>query len=272
MMRNYKIVGVAVLTGLVLAATGAWAAPAGEEAAAAADKPMVTDPTTGMQVTAPEYGGTLTQAYNLFGPNTDPSIAGPWAGFMISGVNERLVLGDWGLPRDEFSFTGWYVPNSVFRGNLAASWTQPDDRTLIVKIKPGIHWHDKAPMNGRELTAEDVVWVYRRHSGLLEFKPEYTQLVFALPWESIEATDRYTVVFKLTEPRLNMARAILADNGAWILPREVIEQRGDYTDWRNVVGTGPFMLTEHVERVSMTRTRNPNYHGFDEKYWRAATH
>ena len=69
----------------------------------------------------------------------------------------------------------------------------------------------------------------------------------------------YTVVFKLTEPRLTMARAIFADNGAWILPREVIEQRGDYTDWRNVVGTGPFMLTEHVERVSMTRTRNPNY-------------
>ena len=48
MMRNYKL-GVAVLIGLVLAATGAWAAPAGEEAAAAADKPMVTDPTTGMQ-------------------------------------------------------------------------------------------------------------------------------------------------------------------------------------------------------------------------------
>ena len=265
MMRNYKL-GVAVLIGLVLAATGAWAAPAGEEAAAAADKPMVTDPTTGMQVTAPEYGGTLTQAYNLFGPNTDPSIAGPWAGFMISGVNERLVLGDWGLPRDEFSFTGWYVPNSVLRGNLAASWTQPDDRTLIVKIKPDIHWHDKAPMNGRELTAEDVAWTYRRHSGLLEFEPEYTQLVFGLPWESIEATDRYTVVFKLTEPRLTMARAIFADNGAWILPREVIEQRGDYTDWRNVVGTGPFMLTEHVEGVSLTRTRNPNYHGFDEKY------
>ena len=87
-----------------------------------------------------------------------------------------------------------------------------------------------------------------------------------LPWESIEATDNYTVVFKLTEPRLGMVRAILAENTALVLPREVIEQHGDYTDWRNVVGTGPFMLTEHVENVSMTRTRNPNYHGFDEKY------
>ena len=63
-----------------------------------------------------------------------------------------------------------------------------------------------------------------------------------------------------------MARAILAQANIWILPPEVIEQYGDYTDWRNVVGTGPFMLTDYVEGVSMTRTRNPNYHDFDEKY------
>ena len=265
MIRNCRL-WVAVLIGFVLAATGAWASPAGEEQAVASDKPMVTDPTTGMQVTAPEYGGTLTYAYALFGENTDPSIAGGWAPFQLSGVNEQLVQGDWGLPRDEFGFTGNFVPTSVFRGNLAESWEQPDNRTFIVKIKPGIQWHDKAPMNGRELTAEDVAWAYRRHGGLLDWKPEYTERLFGLPWESIEATDRYTVVFKLTEPRLNMARAILAENTALVLPREVIEQHGDYTDWRNVVGTGPFMLTEHVEEVSMTRTRNPNYHGFDEKY------
>ena len=265
MIRNCRL-WVAVLIGFVLAATGAWASPAGEEQAAASDKPMVTDPTTGMQVTAPEYGGTFTYAYALFGKNTDPSIEGGWAGFQLSGVNENLVQGDWGLPRDEFGFTGNYVPTSVFRGNLAASWEQPDNRTFIVKIKPGIHWHDKAPMNGRELTADDVAWAYRRHGGLLDWKPEYTATLFGLPWESIEATDKYTVVFKLTEPRLGMVRAILAENTAWVLPREVIEQHGDYTDWRNVVGTGPFMLTEHIENVSMTRTRNPNYHGFDEKY------
>ena len=163
MIHNCRL-WVAAPIGLVLAATAAWAAPAGEEAAAAVDKPMVTDPTTGMQVTAPEYGGTLTYAYRFFGENTDPSITGGWAGFQLSGVNEQLVQGDWGLPRDEFSFTGYYVPTSTFRGNLAESWEQPDDRTFIVKIKPGIQWHDKAPMNGRELTAEDVAWAYRRPS------------------------------------------------------------------------------------------------------------
>ena len=265
MIRNCRL-WVAVLIGLVLAATGAWAAPAGEEAAAAADKPMVTDPTTGMQVTAPEYGGTLTYPYRLFGETVDPSITGAYAMWQIAGVNEKLAHGDWGRSRDETSFTGWYVPDAALTGNLAESWTQPDDRTLIVAIKPGIHWHDKPPVNGRELTAEDVAFTYRRLGGLLDFTPEATYELIGFPWESIKATDRYTVEFRLAQSRTGMVRAILAEVNTWLLPPEVIEQNGDYTDWRNVVGTGPFMLTDYVEGVSMTRTRNSNYHGFDEKY------
>ena len=50
---------LAVLFGLVLTATGLWASGAEEEPAAAMEKEMVTDPTTGEMVTAPEYGGTI---------------------------------------------------------------------------------------------------------------------------------------------------------------------------------------------------------------------
>ena len=50
----------AVALVFVLTATGLWAAGAEEEPAAAAEKEMVLDPTTGKMVTAPEYGGTLT--------------------------------------------------------------------------------------------------------------------------------------------------------------------------------------------------------------------
>ena len=52
--------GLAVLVGLVLAATGLWAGAEEEQPAAAADKQYVTDPVTGKVFTAPEYGGTLT--------------------------------------------------------------------------------------------------------------------------------------------------------------------------------------------------------------------
>ncbi|MDP7463180.1 MAG: hypothetical protein QF614_01690, partial [SAR324 cluster bacterium] len=74
----------------------------------------VTDPTTGKVVSAPEYGGTITYPYKLFGKTTDPSITGHYAGYQIYAVNEKLSKGDWGAPRDEVSFTGWYVPFSGF--------------------------------------------------------------------------------------------------------------------------------------------------------------
>ena len=45
---------------LALVATVTFASAAEEEPAAAMEKEMVTDPTTGEMVTAPQYGGTLT--------------------------------------------------------------------------------------------------------------------------------------------------------------------------------------------------------------------
>ena len=49
---------------LVMTATGLWAAGGSDsdDSAAAAEKEMVLDPTTGEMVSAPQYGGTLTWA------------------------------------------------------------------------------------------------------------------------------------------------------------------------------------------------------------------
>ena len=101
---------LAVLFGLVLAATGLWASPAGEEEPAAAmEKEMVTDPTTGNQVVnAPVYGGTLTYPHNRVSTNVDPFAVGFEAGWLIDGVNERLAYGNWGLD-SEVATVSWTV-------------------------------------------------------------------------------------------------------------------------------------------------------------------
>ena len=68
-----------------------------------------------------------------------------------------------------------------------------------------------------------------------------------LPWESITATDKYTVVMKLKEPPpLNTLSAILGKQ-TWIYPPEVLKEHGDAKDWRNLVGTGPYEMTDWVE-------------------------
>ena len=71
---------------------------------------------------------------------------------------------------------------------------------------------------------------------------------------------------KLTEPSINAQDSLIREAKDWILPAEVIERYGDYKDWRNVVGTGPFILTDYVEGVSKSYVKNPDYWGFDEKY------
>ena len=90
--------------------------------------------------------------------------------------------------------------------------------------------------------------------------------VTSIPFESITATDKWTVVMKLTELNLGALRLILIDGMTYIMPPEVIEQNGDTQDWRNLVGTGPFELTDIVEGSSMTYVKNPDYWGYDEKY------
>ena len=42
----------------------------------------------------------------------------------------------------------------------------PDDTTYVFNIRKGVHWHNKAPMNGRELTAYDVEYNFHRMLGL----------------------------------------------------------------------------------------------------------
>ena len=251
----------ATLLALILGASVLWVSPA-----VAAEKEMVRDPATGKMVTAPEYGGTLTFPSKNELLDQDPSIGGYWAQYQISGVQEKLAIVDWALPRDVFAMNTFLSPPEHFIGWLAESWSSPDLQTFIVKVRQGVRWHDKAPVNGRELTAEDVAWTYRRIGGLLDWKPEFNFSLRNFPWESIEATDRYTVVFKLTEPRLDLQDTVLADDGAWILPPEVIEQHGNYSDWRNVVGTGAYQLDDFQPGVRKRWVRNPDYWGFDEKY------
>ena len=260
---------LAVLFGLVLAATGLWASPAGEEEPAAAmEKEMVTDPTTGNQVVAPSYGGTLTLPYNQkdLAP-IDPFYDGGRAQWWISGVNDKLGIGNWAIDRDKFGFNSGFFPSDLLTGNLAESWETTDPLTIVFHIRQGVRWQDKPPMNGRELTAQDVEFTLKRIKGWgKEGEPTQRFEIFRMPVESITATDKWTVVVKMEEPSLEAVPSFATGTMAFILPPEVIEQHGDYRDWRNVVGTGPFLLTDIVEGVSMTRTKNPDYWGHDEKY------
>ena len=231
----------------------------------------VTDPTTGKAVTAPEYGGTLTYGQVSWAEHSDAWYITGWATQYIGLVNEMLGIGDWGIDRDVWD---WRLladtPLWAWKGALAESWETPDDTAIIFNIRKGVYWHNKAPMNGRELTAKDVEHHWQRFLGLGKFSEAgpspAANAMKPANYESVTATDDWTVVFKLKKPNLRALPELLGWHLAPIYPPEVIEQHGDYKDWRNTVGTGPYALTEVVEVSSKTWTKNPDYWAYDEKY------
>ena len=242
----------------------------GSPAAMAAEKMMVKDPSTGKMVVAPEYGGSLTFTKRGWPANTDTLAGGRWASQLVFAVLDKPSVADWGINRDTYALHMPWPPVDFLRGSLVEQWVQPDAITIIFHLRKGVHWHDKAPMNGREFTADDMVFNFHRMlglgSGFTEPSPQLTAQLAPIKVESVTARDKYTVVFKLSEPNIGALQGLVDDETAYMYPPEVIKQHGDAKDWKVLVGTGPFELTDVVEESSATWTRNPNYWGYDEKY------
>ena len=230
---------------------------------------MVEDPTTGKMLLAPRYGGSISYAAVGSPPSSDT-----WythhSNNAINGVNESLGIGDWGIDRDVYAFDTDVVPVSVMTGQLAESWTMPDDVTVIFTIRDNVFWRDRPPTNGRQLTAHDIVYNWHRYLGLGQFAEQGLSpslgAAYAGLYESITATDDRTVVFKLPQPRLDPLYDILFQRSRAIYAPEVIEEHGDVQDWRHNVGTGPFDLVEWVEESLMVWNKIDDYWGFDEKF------
>jgi peptide/nickel transport system substrate-binding protein len=146
-------------------------------------------------------------------------------------------------------------PNTMpIEPDLAESWTQPNDTTFVFKLRKGVRWHNKPPVNGRELTAEDIKYTYERFLTL-KGNPNRQMLEQV---EKIEALDRYTVKFTLSEP-FAWFLDYLAATVMWIVPREAVEKFGDLKKAEACIGTGPWMLERYDTNVRLTFVRNPDY-------------
>ena len=265
-----KNVWWAVTVALCLTATGAWAGGEEEtEAAAPETREMVEDPTTGKMLLAPRYGGSISYAAIGSPPSSDVWFT-HHSYNAINGVNENLAVGDWAIDRDVFAFDTDVVPVSAMTGQLAESWTMPDDVTVVFTIRDDVFWRDRPPTNGRQLNAHDIAYNWNRYFGLEQFAEQGISPSLGAGYEgryeSITATDDRTVVFKLSQPRLDPLYDIFFQLSRSIYAPEVIEEHGDVQDWRNNVGTGPFDLVEWVEESVMVWNKIDDYWGFDEKF------
>ncbi len=140
-------------------------------------------------------------------------------------------------------------------GDLAESWSQPNETTYVFKLRRGVRWQNKPPVNGRELTAEDVKYTVERFLTV----PGNAYAYMLRSVDRVEAVDKYTVKFSLKEPYAWFLDILANPMAVAIVARECVDKFGDLKKAEACVGTGPWMLEGYRPNVSLTWVRNPGY-------------
>jgi peptide/nickel transport system substrate-binding protein len=143
----------------------------------------------------------------------------------------------------------------IVEPDIAERWEEPDDTTYIFHLRKGVKWHNKPPVNGRELVAEDVKFTFDRFLTV-EGNPARELLESV---ERVEVVDRYTVQFRLKEPFVWLLDTLASPLCMWIIAPEVVAQYGDLKKVETAIGTGPFLLEHFEPNVKTIFRRNPNY-------------
>lgn len=133
---------------------------------------------------------------------------------------------------------------------LATSWEEISPTSYRFHLNPGATF-----ANGRPVTAHDVVANFQRIVD-----PE-TGGVWGKQlgeFEAIKAEDDHTVRFDLAAPNAIFLK-ILPLTTYSILPMQELEA-GTFDPAVDILGSGPFMVTEHLQDESWTLARNPHYH------------
>jgi peptide/nickel transport system substrate-binding protein len=139
--------------------------------------------------------------------------------------------------------------------DLAERWEEVDDTTYVFYLRKGVKWHNKPPLNGRELVAEDVKFTYDR---FLTETGNANRFLLE-PVDRVEVVDRYTVQFLLKEPFVWFVNTLAYPWSTWITAPEMLQQFGDLKKVETAIGTGPFLLERYEPNVKVVFTRNPEY-------------
>jgi ABC-type transport system substrate-binding protein len=157
-----------------------------------------------------------------------------------------------------------------------------DFRTWTVKIRAGVFFADDPAFGGkpREVTAQDFVYALKRFAdpankspvvaGFLEQKyiglaalreralKEKKPFDYDTEIEGVRALDRYTIQYRLEEPRPRFGDSLASHDLLGAVAREVVEKYGDAIP-AHPVGTGPFRLVQWRRSSLIVLERNPTY-------------
>lgn len=179
---------------------------------------------------------TLRMAYDQAPESVDPYYNNVRIGVILAAnVWDTLLYRD--------PITGEY------KGQLAKSWKQVDDRTLEFELRQGVKFH-----NGEDFDADSVVYTLTFASDPKN-KAVTQQNVNWI--ERVEKIDQYKV--RIITKRTYPAAKDYLSTTAVIHPAKYYKEVGPAGMNAKPVGTGPYKVLEHVPGKSITLAKNPDY-------------
>ena len=142
------------------------------------------------QQEGPRRGGTLRLNLMTENPPTlDPYLNVSYRTKIFSGfVYSRLLKFKYGPDVGANAF----IPGEP---DLAERYeVSQDGTTWTFYLRKNARWHNKPPLNGRPVTAQDVVWSFNRFMKESAERARFSQVT------DVQPVDDYTVQFKLRQP------------------------------------------------------------------------
>jgi len=198
--------------------------------------------TVGEQVKAGGAGKYVTSGEP---PDLDPRLTlsfglHSWLGSVMNRV-VRTVQG--AEAKDALDFT--------LKPDLAASWEQPADlQSVTFKLRQGATWHNKPPVNGREVTSEDFRYTFESYAKSGAHTSAFELL------DRVETPDKYTAKFVLKQPWSGLIEVLTVPT-QWVFAKEIVDRDGDLK--KTAVGTGPFIQDAFERGVGFKGAKNPAY-------------
>jgi peptide/nickel transport system substrate-binding protein len=138
--------------------------------------------------------------------------------------------------------------------DLAEKWTVSKDGTVYTfSLRKGVRFHNKPPVDGREVTADDVKYSLERFMAKSGFRERFESV------QAIDGVDRHTVRVTLKEAFAPFLNHLANPSFCAILPREAEDKFRDFNHPDAVIGTGPFVLKSYDKGVKVVFERNPSY-------------
>ncbi|GGY77458.1 ABC transporter substrate-binding protein [Streptomyces omiyaensis] len=191
---------------------------------------------------------------------TSPAAKGPLPSFTWSLYAEPYTL-DYALAYD-------FPPNTVLANvceqllrvtpdlriepGLAVKWAQPDPRTLVYTLRPGVKFH-----GGTVMTADDVVASLKRQMDPATGSPWGSAFKAV---ESIEKSGPLEVTVRLGKADALFHELLAASPGTVVSAASLAKEGKEYGTPRGDLDcTGPFSLEKWAQGDSITLRKNPDY-------------